>query len=130
MKYLFDTDTLIDFLEDRDETRPQVNAIISAGDEAALCPITIAALYSGLSEKKRQMGKLAHCLTYWQICRQAARQAGIYRKTASDAGRPFSISDSLVAALAREQQATVLTSNIKDFPPEGIHVLSLRKVAT
>lgn len=130
MKYLFDTDTLIDFLEDRDETRPHVNALISTGDEVALCAITVSELYSGLNPQKRaKWEKWLMALPYWQISRQAAKQAGIYRKTASDAGRTFSISDSLVAALAREQQATVLTSNIKDFPPEGVRVLSLRKVA-
>lgn len=53
MKYLFDTDTLIDVFEDRDQVRTQISTMIEAGDEVALCPITIAELYSGLSEKKR-----------------------------------------------------------------------------
>jgi predicted nucleic acid-binding protein len=56
-------------------------------------------------------------------------QAGIDRKTASEAGRTLPVSDCLLAALAREQQATVLTSNIKDYPMEDVRVLSLREEA-
>lgn len=130
MKYLFDTDTLIDVLEDRDQVRRHINAMIDAGDEVALCPITIAELYSGLSEKKRlKWENWLTALPYWPISREAAQQAGITRKSASDQGRTLSISDSLIAAVAREQDATVLTSNIKDYPTQDVRVKSLREAA-
>lgn len=54
-------------------------------------------------------------------------RAGIDRKMASEAGRTLPVSDCLLAAVAREQQAIVLTSNIKDFPMKDVRVMSLRK---
>lgn len=66
-------------------------------------------------------------LPYWHISREAAMQAGIVRKNASDQGRTLSVSDSLIAAVAREQDATVLTSNIKDYPAKDVRVMSLRE---
>jgi predicted nucleic acid-binding protein len=130
MKYLLDTDTLIDVLQGRGNTRERVNAFIEAGDEVALCPITVAEIYSGLSEKKRKEWTFwLLSLPYWHISRNAAMQAGIDRKTSSDAGRTLSATDSLIAACAREHDATVLTSNIKHYPMKDVRVLSLREKA-
>ena len=53
MKYLLGSDTLIDYLKDRGNARPRINALIEADEELALCAITVAELYSGLSDKKR-----------------------------------------------------------------------------
>ncbi len=108
MKYLLDTDTLIDVLQDREGTRERVNAMIEAGDELALCAITVAELYSGLDASKRaRWGEWLSSLPYWDITRDAAQRAGNDRKTASDAGRTLSVTDSLIAAIAREQGAIV-----------------------
>jgi predicted nucleic acid-binding protein len=128
MKYLLDTDTLIDFIQDRGKTRTRIVEMVSAGDVVAVCPITVSEFYSGVSESKRKKWeKLVSSLPYWNIGREAAMQAGIDRKVASDAGRTLHVSDCLLAACAREQQAIVLTSNIKDYPMRDIRVMSLRK---
>ena len=130
MKYLLDTDTLIDDLEDRDKTRGQVTAMIEAGDEIAWCSITVAELCSGLNEQRRiKWEKWLMALPYWIISCMAARQAGIDRKAASNRGHTLSVSDSFIAAVAREKGATVLTSNIKDYPLENVRVMSLREKA-
>jgi len=130
MKYLLDTDTLIDFLQDRGETRQRITAMIEAGDEVAVSAIAVAELYSGLSESKRtQWGEWITSLPYWQISREAAKHAGMDRKAASVAGKTLSVTDSLVAAVAREHQAAVLTSNIKHYPMKDVRVLSLREDA-
>jgi predicted nucleic acid-binding protein len=126
MKYLLDTDTLIGFIQDRAETRVRIAAMTEAGDLLALCPVTVAELYSGLNEKNlRLFSDWLRSLPYWDISPEAAKQAGIYRKSASGAGRTLHVSDCLLAACAREQQATVLTSNIKDYPMRDVRVLSL-----
>lgn len=130
MKYLLDTDTLIDVLEDRGDTRQQVAAMIEAEDEVALCAITVAELYSGLGDRKRSKweGWLI-ALSYWHIDIEVAMRAGTYRKTASEAGRTISVTDSPLAALAREKDAALLTSNIKDYPMKDVRVMSLREKA-
>jgi hypothetical protein len=53
--------------------------------------------------------------------------AGADRKSMSDAGKTLSLTDSLIAAVARENDATVLTSNIKDYPMKDVRVMSLRQ---
>ena len=127
MKYLLDTDALIDFLQDRDNTRKRITALIEANDDVALCAITVAEVFSGLSEKNRkQWSDWLLSLPYWHIDWESAMQAGIDRKEASDAGRTLSVTDSLLAALARQHDATLLTSNIKHYPKKDVRVLSLR----
>jgi predicted nucleic acid-binding protein len=56
MKYLLDTDTLIDFLQDRGATRKRITALIDADEEVAVCAITVAEVFSGLSEKNASSG--------------------------------------------------------------------------
>jgi predicted nucleic acid-binding protein len=130
MKYLLDTDTLIDIVEDRDNVRKQVLGFIEEGNEVVLCAITVAELYSGLSDRKRfKWESWLIALSYWHIDIEAAMRAGTYRKTASEAGRTISVTDSLLAALAREKDATLLTSNIKDYPMKDVRVMSLRQKA-
>lgn len=130
MKYLLGTDTLIDYLKDRGNARPRITAMIEADDEVALCAITIAELYSGLSDKNRTIWESwLMALSYWHISIGAAMRAGTYRKTASEAGRTISVTDLLLAALAYENNATLLTSNIKDYPMKDVRVMTLREKA-
>jgi predicted nucleic acid-binding protein len=96
----------------------------------ALRPVTVAELYSGMTEKRRAKWEAwLLALPYWQIGVTAAIRAGIYRKKAAESGRTLSVSDSLLAALAHEYDATLLTSNIKDCPMKDIRVQSLREQA-
>ena len=130
MKYLFDTDTLIDYMADRGNARSRIDAMIEAGDDVAVCAVTVAEIYTGLTDKKRALwDSWLLALSYWQINFDVAVQAGIYRKTASESGRTLSVSDSLLAALAHGHGATLLTSNIKDYPMRDVRVLSLREQA-
>jgi predicted nucleic acid-binding protein len=115
LKYLLDTDTLIDFIQDTGETRSRIVEMLDAGEEVGLCAVTVAELYSGLSEKNHaRWERFMSTLPYWHVSRCGARQAGLDRKMASSAGRTIQVADALIAAVAREQQAVVLTNNIKE----------------
>jgi predicted nucleic acid-binding protein len=130
MKYLLDTDPVIDCILGANKTRQRIHELIERDDEVALCSVTVAELYSGLSEKRRvKWESWLLSLSYWHIGYDVAAQAGIYRKTASEAGRTLSTTDSLLAGLARDKNAILLTSNIKDYPMEDVRVLSLREEA-
>jgi predicted nucleic acid-binding protein len=127
MRYLLDTDTLIDYIQDLGSTRTRVNGMLHNGDEVALCPITTTELHSGLSPQNRsKWHEFLAALPYWVISRDVAAQAGIDRKAASDGGRTLPLTDAMIAALARAHQATILTSNIKHYRTEDVDVLSLR----
>lgn len=130
MKYLLDTDTLIDYVKDRGNARGHINALIEADEEVALCAITVTEIYSGLSDKKRKVwDSWLLALSFWHIGFDVAVQAGTYRKAASEAGRTLSATDSLLAALARDKGAVLLTSNIKDYPMKDVRVMSPRDEA-
>jgi predicted nucleic acid-binding protein len=130
MRYLLDADTLIDFVLDRGNARPRITAMIEQDDEVAACAISVAELYSGLSDERRATWESwIMALSYWHIDIDVAMRAGTYRKTASERGRTLSVTDSLLAALAHEKDATLLTSNIKDYPMKDVRVLSLRDEA-
>lgn len=73
MKYLIDTDTVIDFMQDRGEARARIAVMIQAGDDIALCAVTVAELHSGVSEKNLRLFKdWLGSLPYWDISQQAA----------------------------------------------------------
>src|SRR5688572_13104690 len=66
MRCLLDADTLIDYIQDRGDARPRITAMIEDGNEVALCAVTVAELYSGLSEKRRtQWESWLLALSYW-----------------------------------------------------------------
>jgi predicted nucleic acid-binding protein len=130
MKYLLDTDTLIDYVKDHGDTRARLDVLIESGDEVGLCAVTVGELYSGLASKARDSWESwLKVLPYWHIGINAAMRAGIYRKRASESGRTLAITDALLAGLAHQHHATILTSNIKDYPMTDVLVLSLRKQA-
>jgi predicted nucleic acid-binding protein len=88
MKYVLDTDTLIDFLQDVSSTRTRIIAMLEEGDELAFCSVTMSELFTGLSLKRRdEWHDFFASLPYWDISREAAMQSGIDRKTASESGR-------------------------------------------
>src|SRR5512133_2661084 len=123
MRYLLDADTLIDFVVDRGNARPRITAMIEQDVGVAVCAISVAELYSGLSAKRRASWESwIMALSYWHIDIDVAMRAGTYRKTASEGGRTLSVTDSLLAALAHEKDATLLTSNIKDYPMKDVRV--------
>ncbi len=73
MNYLLDTDTLIDFIQDRGQTRDRIVGMVTAGDVVAVCPITVAEFYSGLSAgKQKKWENLVRSLPYWHISCDAA----------------------------------------------------------
>lgn len=63
---------------------------------------------------------------YWNISRDAAIQVGLYRLRYARLGRKFRTPDALIAAVAAQYGAILLTVNVKGFPMPEVTVLSLR----
>ena len=49
MRYLLDTDTLIDCILGTGNTRERIRELIERKEEIALCPVTVAEVYSAIS---------------------------------------------------------------------------------
>jgi predicted nucleic acid-binding protein len=128
MKYLLDTDTLIDLSKGYRQVPSRIAELLDQGHTLGICSINVAEFFSGLPEdvRKRWDAELLVNLTYWHVTYEAARQAGSDRHAAARSGTSIPVTDALVAAVAREHDAVILTSNIKDYPMPDVRLLSLR----
>jgi predicted nucleic acid-binding protein len=126
-RYLLDTDVLIDFSKGIEAVTAQLLTWIDGTDTVAVCAISVAEYAAGLTpeEMERAQDFLA-ALPYWDISRQAAVRAGQDRYALGRKGFTITITDALLAAVAREHEATLVTSNLKDFPMEDLTLLSIR----
>lgn len=127
-RYLLDTTALIDVSKRREPARSRIRAMIAMGDEVGVCPVNVAEFFAGLSpEAHPEWEEFFDALHYWDISRAAAVRAGQYRYEYARKGRPLSTADTLVAAVAREIGAAIVTSNPKDFPLPDLELLSVRE---
>lgn len=125
--YLLDTDALIDLSKKREPVQSRIIQILKSNDIVGICPINIAEFYTGLSENDYEWEEFFTTLTYWPISIETAIQAGRYRHHFLHKAQTLSITDSLVAAVAKENGATIITTNFKDYPMKDIELLSLRE---
>lgn len=126
-RYLLDTTALIDFSKGRESACSRLLQMIHAGDELGVCAINVAEFYAGIPPEKRPTwDEFVDALRYWEISRAAARSAGHFRHDFARQGKVLSTTDALVAAVAQEQGAVIVTNNVKDYPMEGVQILALK----
>lgn len=124
--YLLDTTALIDFSKRRDPAYVQILTWIEAGDTLAACAITLAEFYAGLSvDEAREWEEFVTALAYWPISPEAAMRAGQDRYRFARQGTAITITDALLAAVAREREAVLVTGNIKDYPMDDLQLFPL-----
>jgi predicted nucleic acid-binding protein len=126
-RYLLDTDVLVDLSKRIEPVTSRLLTWIDGTEIVAVCAISIAEFSAGLArDQADQAESFLSSLTYWDISRQAALRAGQDRYSFARQGVTISTTDALLAAVARENGATLVTSNLKDFPMEDVALLSLR----
>ncbi len=112
-----DTTALIDFSKGREPAYSFVHRFIENGDEVGVSPINVAEFYSGLAPSTYPVwDEFFEPLILWPISLAAARKAGRFRYDFARKGVSLSTTDTLVAAVALEHRATLVTSNVKDYP--------------
>jgi predicted nucleic acid-binding protein len=125
-RFLLDTDALIDFSKRREPASSRILSWIDAGETVGVCAITVAEFAAGLStERLGEWEEFLTSLTYGEIGPQSAMRAGQDRYFFARQGKAISITDCLIAAVARQQQAFVVTGNVKHYPMDGVRVSSL-----
>ena len=126
MRLLLDTTVLIDVLR-RHRRRPQLLAeLIRAGHTLSTSALNIAEVYAGVRPQEEAATELfLGALECHPITRAAARRAGTMKSDWSRKGRTLTLADTLVAAVALENDCHVVTDNGRDFPmPElGLYPL-------
>lgn len=124
--FLLDTTALIDFSKRREPAYSQILDWIDSGDTLGACAITISEFYAGLSvEQAQDWEEFITALTYWPVSAPAAMLAGQDRYRFARQGRAITTIDALVAAVAREQYAVLVTANVKDYPMDDLELFRL-----
>jgi predicted nucleic acid-binding protein len=125
-RFLLDTDALIEFSKQREPASSRIISWIEEGETVGACAITVAEFAAGLSATQlKDWEEFLTSLTYWEIGPHVAMQAGQDRYTFAKQGMAISITDCLIAAVARHEQAFVVTGNVKHYPMDDVRVLSL-----
>jgi predicted nucleic acid-binding protein len=125
-RYLLDTTALIDFSKGWEPACTHIRAWIAGTDEVGICPIGIAEFYTGLRPAdRRAWATFLGALQYWGISREAARQAGAWRYDFARQVIALSTTDTLLAAVAVEQGAMLVTSNVRHFPMPGVQLFPI-----
>ena len=123
---LLDTTSLIDFARGLEPSTACLKYLLTSGDEIGVCPITVAELFAGLQPRRHhEWNTLLSDLIFWPISYSASEQAGAWQYAFARQGIQIGLMDALVAAVANEMGASIVTSNGKDFPM-GIPILDPR----
>src|ERR1035437_5345509 len=117
MRYLLDTNVLIDYSKNRKGIVSSIMSLIENGDELGVCAVNITEFYSGIPREQYDVwDEFFESLSYWEISPAAAKKAGQDRFNFSKKGKILSTTDALIASIARDNQAVIITNKIKDFP--------------
>ena len=120
-KYLLDTTILIEHLRGKKEAVSFITGLMGQGHRLCVCCVNIAELYSGLNREQGTRAKLLiDALDYCDATTDTAIQAGIYRYEFARQGISLSVTDTLVAAIAKTHGAIIVTANIKHYPMKDI----------
>ena len=129
-RYLVDTSTLIDVSREIEPIRQRLQRLTAGGDQLGISPIQLTEFYAGLSvEDRDRYREFMSGFQYWNISPVAAIRAGGYRYEYARKGFTISVNDALTAAVAWDEQATVITDNLKHFPMPDVQTLSLRETS-
>ena len=124
-KFLLDTTALIDFSKGREPAKSKILEMLESS-EVGVCAINVAEFYTGLPlEKRKAWEEFFNSLLYWNINLETAKLAGCFRSNFAKKGQPLTTTDTLVAATAKQEEATLVTSNIKDYPMKEVVLLQI-----
>lgn len=126
-RYLLDTTVLIDVSRGIEPVWSRLQSLADASEDLAVCAISVTEFYSGVPLGQRdRWNAWVNTFHYWDIFREAAVQAGIYRQRYARMGRAVHTPDALLAALAAAHGAIILTGHINHYPMPEVEGRSMR----
>lgn len=125
MRYLLDSTLLIDHANRDEPAAKLLERLYSEGHELFTCDVvTCETLSQGDTSHLRHLRALLDALEYVATSPGAARRAAEARHTRRLAGGKLGLGDALIAGVAAELGATVISRNRPDFERQGIPVLT------
>jgi predicted nucleic acid-binding protein len=126
VSYLLDANVLINWLTGRFGVATFMDELASGPEPLAVNAISVAELYSGIADADlAATQRVMSAFDYWPIDEPTARLAGSYRYRYARLGTSLSVTDVVMAAHAVRRDATLITSNLKDFPMPELNVMHL-----
>ncbi|HLE88943.1 MAG TPA: type II toxin-antitoxin system VapC family toxin [Candidatus Limnocylindria bacterium] len=124
MRYLLDTTLIADHANGFEPAMRLLARLYAEGADLLTCDVvTCEALSGGTDEHLRAVARVLESLEYVATSPNAARWAAAARLKRHRAGGKLGLGDSLMAGVAAELGATVVTRNRPDFERQGIDVL-------
>lgn len=124
MTVLVDTNVLIDALNERAGRREFLVNLLTQGHELASCAIIVAEIYAGMRpHEARKTTAWLEGLEYVETAQSTARLGGELKFEWAKKGVTLSLTDTLIAAVALENNLAVATDNLKDFPMPELRLL-------
>jgi predicted nucleic acid-binding protein len=124
-RYLLDTTMIVDHAHGYPPATALLGRLYEQGAELYTCDVvTCEALSGGTDEHRVAVEALLRPLEYVSTTPDAARWAAGRRLERHEAGGKLGLGDALIAAVAADLGATVVTRNRVDFERQGISVLT------
>ena len=124
MRYLLDTTMIADHANGFAPAVALLGRLYADGADLFTCDVvTCEALSGGTYDHLDAVARLLEPLEYVATSPKAARWAASSRLRRHRAGGKLGLGDSLIAGVAAELGATVVTRNRPDFERQGIEVL-------
>ncbi len=129
MRYLLDTTVLIDHAHGRAGAGELLEQLFSEPHELMVCDVVVTeALSKGPDEEILVIGALIRAVEYVATHPEAARWAAESRRRPRATG-PRSLADAIIAGIATNLGATVVTRNPRDFESQGVPVRAYGQAA-
>lgn len=116
---LLDTNTLIYFFKGQGNVAERL--LSAPRSQLLLSSVVLYELETGIAKstdskrRRQQMETLANAMTIAPFGKEEARMAAKLRATLEKAGTPIGPEDTLIAATALAQRATLVTHNTREF---------------
>ncbi len=125
-RHLLDADAIIDYLDGFAPTVQLIQRLNRQGDIPCACAVVTGEVYAGLRpEDEERAERFLSVLEFLPTTPQAARQAGRWKYRYQRQGTQLGIADCLIASVALEHGAMLVTRNLRDYPMPELTLVPL-----
>lgn len=124
IKYLLDSDVLIDLFNGKGETATLIDKLVAERTIIAVSVLSVTEVRAGWDDEQASLylPELYDLATIEPVTQEIAEQAGRYRKVYSKKGKALHSIDAIIGTTAIVNDYWLVTRNLKDFPMPELHL--------